>query len=95
VKAELWQLDPGAKLKLASEDARRLMLVLEGQGKAAADRLGTHFGIQIDPGETATISADSKLTLLSFYLPPVSREWTEPQLPSFEPVPGESVRDPV
>jgi len=54
-----------------------------------------HFGIQIDPGEKTVVSADTELTLLSFDMPPVEKAWTAPMLPSFEPVPGESVQDPV
>jgi len=95
VRAELWELASGATLTLPSSTARRLMIVLDGSGAAGTERLARHFGIQVDPGETATIIADTGLTLLSFYLPPVSGAWTAPQLPSFEPTPGESVRDPV
>ena len=95
VKAELWKLEPGATLALAGAPGRRLLLVLDGQGKANGEALGKHFGIQVDPGEATTIVGEKTLTLLSFYLPPVSQQWTEPQLPSFEPVPDESVCDPA
>lgn len=71
------------------------MLVLEGTGKAGGRSIAPHFGIRVDPDETASLTADTTLTLLSFRLPPVASEWTQPLLPSFEPVPGESVGDPV
>ncbi len=95
VGAEMWRLESGATLELASSDARRLLFVLEGGGQAGSERIGKHFGVKIDPGENATLSSAMGLTLLSFYLPPVSAAWTEPLLPSFEPVPGEAVPEPV
>lgn len=95
VKAEMWRLEPGARLVLPSGEARRLIFVLEGEGRAGGEPLGRYFGIQADPGESAALSTGGSLTVLSFLMPPVRAEWTEPLLPSFEPVPGEAVPDPV
>jgi hypothetical protein len=95
VKAEIFLIEPNGRLALASGTARRLVFVLDGSGEADSADLGRHFGLQVDPGETAAVTANTALTLLSFTLPPVSRDWTEPQLPSFEPVPGEAVSEPV
>jgi hypothetical protein len=95
VRAEVWKIEAGATLEIASGEARRLMLVLDGAGRAAAQPLKQHFGIRVEPGEQAAIAAEVELTLLSFHMPPVNSGWIQPSLPSFEPVPGESVQDPV
>lgn len=95
VRAGLWHVAPGASLRLTSGESRILVLVLEGTGKAVGQPLARHFGVQVDPGEKVIVAADTELTLLSFDMPPVEKAWTAPMLPSFEPVPGESVQDPV
>ncbi len=91
VRAEMFRLDAGAGLALPSGEAQRLVFILEGRGMAGATPLGRHFGVRVDPGESATFAAHSALTLLSFSLPPVGRDWAEPQLAGVEPVPGEAV----
>lgn len=92
--AEMWLLKPGASINLAAgEAAIRLLFVLQGEGIAGSDELGRHYGIQLDPGETGKLTAKGEMKLLSFILPPVREDWTEPELPSFEPVPRESVSD--
>ncbi len=95
VRAVLWQIEPGASLPLDANDGRWLVLVLDGEGDTGGERLAKHCGIRIDPGTNAMLGARTTMTLLGFYLPPVSPAWSEPLLPSFEPVPGESVTDPV
>jgi hypothetical protein len=95
VAAEMWLLRAGARLDLAGTAAIRLLFVLCGSGSAGGGALGRHFAVRSDPGETLSLAADSELKLLSFVLPPVSAEWEEPGLPSFEPVPNEAVPESV
>jgi hypothetical protein len=89
--AEMWRIEAGATLSLAAGRAIRLLFVLDGTGSAGGSKLGRYFGIRIDPGEEAAITADNGLELLSFRLPLIDRNWGEPDAPSFEPTPGEAV----
>jgi hypothetical protein len=95
VAAEMWLLHGGAQIDLRGAAAIRLLFVLSGSGSAGDEALGNHFAIRADPGETLSLAATSELKLLSFVLPPVSAEWEEPLLPSFEPVPNEAVPESV
>ena len=91
VKAEIWSLRSAASYEFIAGDATRLLFALEGHGKAGAQALETHGAVQLDPGESTEIHGEPELTLLSFTFPPVNQDWLEAGLPSFEPVPGESV----
>jgi hypothetical protein len=91
VKAEMLLLRKGASLDLETLVAIRLLFVLSGSGLAGGQPLGRHFAVKGDPGETVALEATGEMTLLSFVLPPVSADWEDPALPSFEPVPNEAV----
>jgi len=94
--AEMWRIDAGATLSIPAEDSIRLMLVLDGEGTAGGEKIGKEFGIRLNPGESGDISAERELAILGFRLPTLTEGWSEPEEPSFEPVPDESVgRDPV
>ena len=95
VTAEMWLLRAGTRLDLPSTAAIRLHFVLSGSATAGGQPLARDFAIKGDPGETVSLEAKSELKLLSFVLPPVSAEWEEPTLPSFEPVPNEAVPESV
>jgi hypothetical protein len=91
VAAEMWLMRAGTRFGLSGPAGIRLIFVLSGDGKAGAQPLGRHFALRAEPGETVPLEAESELKLLSFVLTPVAEDWAEPELPSFEPVPGEAV----
>jgi redox-sensitive bicupin YhaK (pirin superfamily) len=88
-------LKPGASFELQARDAYRLFFVIDGSGAFDGNPLGRHFGASLDPGERATLRATSELTLLAFTLPLIGADWQEPETPSEEPVPDESVAVPA
>jgi len=91
--AESIQVDARARWRIATAPAHRLLFVLSGGGRAEGRAFGRHFGLSFAPGEAGVVEADDTVELLLFTLPVLSREWLEPQLPSGEPLPGESVPD--
>jgi len=94
--AEIWRVDAGATLNIPAENSIRLMLVLEGEGTADDETIGKDFGLRLQPGESGTITASKRLEILGFRLPVMQGGWSEPDEPSFEPVPEESVsREPT
>jgi hypothetical protein len=92
VSAEMWMLKPGASFELSAGEEIRILFVLEGSGQAGSEALGKYFAVQVDPGETALLKANEELKFMSFNLPPVKEDWLDADLPSFEPVPEESVK---
>lgn len=53
------------------------------------------FAADFQSGEGGTIRAGAEMELLAFTLPMLSRKSMEQQLPSTEPLPGESVPETV
>lgn len=91
--AELVRLEPGAELHVAEAPAYRLFFVLQGTGLAGGGPYGQHHGIEFGPGEAGRLLASEATEALVFTLPMLPRDLPEPQLPSSEPLPGESVPD--
>jgi len=91
--AEMLRLEAGTTYVPPPTEAIRLAFVLDGEGQAAGQSLGTHFGLQIDPRETVALSAKLKMELLLFTLPLLGSDWLPAQLPSTEARPGESVQE--
>ena len=76
---------------LQTQPAYRLCFVLSGGGQAEGQSLREHFGIEVLPDEAACITAHQTIEMLVFTLPLLEEDILEPQLPSTEPLPGESV----
>jgi hypothetical protein len=72
--AEIVRLRHGARWTLASDDARQLLFVLSGAGRAGNARLTAHSAIQVDPGERIEIACDDALEALIFGLPPIAED---------------------
>ncbi len=68
---ELIRLHPAAAWTSADPRARRLLYVLSGGGVIAGQEFAPETAIQIEPGETATITATTMLELFMVGLPPV------------------------
>jgi hypothetical protein len=68
---EMMRIGEGATWSSEVADARRLVYVLKGAGRVAADRFGAECALQIEPGEPAAISATEPLELFIIGLPPV------------------------
>jgi hypothetical protein len=69
--AEMVRMRSGARCALVTEDARQLLFVLSGSGRAGSARLTPHSAIQVDPGERIEIASDDAAEMLIFGLPPV------------------------
>ncbi len=91
--AQMLRIEAGAAFQVAGEDAIRIFFVLSGEGRIGAAPVARHFAADLQSGEDGTIRAETEMELLAFTLPMLSKEWMEPQLPSTEPLPGESVTE--
>jgi hypothetical protein len=90
--ARMLRIEAGAALQVTDEeDAVRLFFVLSGDGRIEGKSVARHFAADFQSGEGGTIVAATEMELLAFTLPMLSTELMEPQLPSTEPLPGESV----
>jgi hypothetical protein len=74
--AELVRLRAGARWRLATPDARKVVFVLSGRGRADRQQLSAHSAIQAEPGEHIDLESDDTTDLLIFGLPPVARDAT-------------------
>lgn len=93
VSAELWKLEPGAALNLTSVAAVTLLYVVAGSGIADDQEIRSSYGVRLQPGESGSLRGREELTFLCFRLPLIEPGWSQPQAPSFEPLPGEAVPD--
>lgn len=69
--ADVIHLDAGALWTSTERHARRIAFVLSGDGVSNDAAFAEHSAMQIDPGETADIAANSAAEILIFGLPPV------------------------
>jgi len=72
--AELVRLRAGARWTPPIADARRVVFVLSGRGRADREQLSAHWAIQVDPGERIDIESDDTTELLIFGLPPIAQD---------------------
>lgn len=89
--AEAFLVRAGSTLRVKRAAAIRVCFVLSGSGRVGGAPWGRHCAADFASGEEGEIVAESDMELLAFTLPMLSRESMEPQLPSTEPLPGESV----
>ena len=68
---EMVRIGAGATWTSNNADARRLVYVLGGAGQAGAEKIAEGYAIQIEPGETATLTANEPIELFFVGLPPV------------------------
>ena len=95
VSAEMYLLQPGGGLEVDAGQAIKLLFVVDGSGAAGNDKLTRHCGVQIEPDESTALVAKDRLTILAFTLPLIDHAAKEPEIDSFEPVPGEAVPEAV
>ena len=72
-RIELMKLDPGAKAALGEDNTRLLLFAIGGAGEAAGEAWEKHAAFQIEPGESASISATAAAELLLIALPMLTR----------------------
>jgi hypothetical protein len=95
VWVEMIKLRPGARWSSIDERARRLLVVLSGDGECDCEQISYLTAIQADAGETLELSATSSpLELFLIGLPPVVLPATESQEYDLEEIPAED-REPV
>jgi hypothetical protein len=68
---EYVKIDAGAEWISASEDARRLTVVLSGAGTVEDTEIGALGAVEADPGEKARYVATEELLLFTVGLPPI------------------------
>ncbi|MEW1864391.1 hypothetical protein AB0399_29165 [Streptomyces sp. NPDC088194] len=68
---EFLKIEAGAEWICASEDARRLTVVLSGAGTVEDTAIGRLGAVEADPGEKARYVATSELLLFTVGLPPI------------------------
>lgn len=94
--ARMLKIEAGAAFSVAAEEnAIRIFFVLSGEGRIGNSHLARHFAADFQSGEGGTLSAETEMELLAFTLPLLPKDLIEPQLPSTEPLPGESVPETV
>jgi hypothetical protein len=69
VVAEMFRLDPGARLEFVAGDAIGLGFVIEGEARLGDRAVGQHSAFEIGPAERGNLAATAATTLLSFRLP--------------------------
>jgi hypothetical protein len=74
IVAEMFRLDPGARLEFAGGSAIGLGFVIEGQGQLGDRPIGQHSAFEVGPAERSTLAATASTTLLSFRLPLLRRQ---------------------
>lgn len=70
--AEMVRLAPAAQGTLAAGDARQVLFLLSGTGRAGGAPIGPHAAMQLDPGERVELACDEGMEALIFGLPPVA-----------------------
>jgi hypothetical protein len=95
VWVEMIKLQPGASWSSVDQLARRLLVVLSGDGACDCEQIDYLTAIQADAGEALDLSAaSSPLELFLIGLPPVVLPATESQEYDLEEIPAEE-REPV
>lgn len=89
--AEMFKVSAGATMKFMPENTTRLLFVVQGAGNMDGQEVGLHFGVQIDPGETAQVRASDELVMLSLSLPRFEADWQKAEIAAVEPAAEESV----
>jgi hypothetical protein len=95
VWVEVIKLQPGARWSSIDQRARRLLVVLSGDGECDCEQISYLSAIQADAGDTLDLSAaSSPLELFLIGLPPVVQPATESPEYDLEEMPAED-REPV
>lgn len=89
--AAMFKVQAGASLHLSSENAIRLFFVLEGGGQFGHAAVGQHFGIEMTPGESGDVCAETEMLMLALTLPRFEDDWQQAEIAAVEPAPEESV----
>lgn len=89
--AEVFKVEAGGVLPVNGGGAIRIYFVLSGRGRIGEVYFETHCAADFQCHEQGAIAADTEMEMLAFTLPMLSGDVLDPQLPSTEPLPGESV----
>ncbi len=81
---EMIRIAPGAEWTSRDALARRLLVVLDGEGTAGSEALYRLTALQCDPGETLYLSSKEGMRLFLIGLPPVTLPAMESQEYDFE-----------
>jgi hypothetical protein len=90
--AQMLKIEAGAALRFMPEQATRLLFVLEGDARIGEQRIGRHFGVQVEAGETVDLhSGREGLSALCLDMPLFEDGWQQAEIAAVEPAQEESV----
>jgi len=88
VWVEMVRLHAGATWTSTDEKARRLFVVLSGEGRIDGEPVGQYTAIQVEPGETLRLAATARLSLFEIGLPPIEQPVAESREFDFDEIPS-------
>jgi hypothetical protein len=89
VWTEMVRLRANSSWSSTDPRARRLLVALSGEGEAAGQAVGRLTAIQVEPGETLSLSARSAMELFLIGLPPIETPAVESDEYDLEEIPAE------
>jgi hypothetical protein len=89
VYMEFIRMPPGATWISADERARRLFVVLSGDGTAMGESATRLSALQLESGETLELSATTEMTLFLIGLPPIETALKESEQYDLEELPSD------
>jgi hypothetical protein len=88
---EFFRLQLGVKWTSKDERARRLFVVLSGDGLAAGETVKRLSALQVEPGETLDLTATADITLFLIGLPSIERPLKESEEYDLEELPENTI----
>jgi redox-sensitive bicupin YhaK (pirin superfamily) len=86
---EMLRLQPGSNWRSEESEARRLLVVLSGEGSIGDEPVSRLSAVQVEGGEVLELSAESELTIFLVGLPPIETPAVESEEFDLEELPAE------